>query len=54
MWDIGGENFELNIDPEIANVLVTVSGLIFAFQPTFFKRPSEKTFRILFLVIFFS
>jgi hypothetical protein len=43
---------EAKVESEIVNGLVTVSGLIFAFQPTFFKAPKVGTLRLMFTAIF--
>jgi hypothetical protein len=43
---------EKEVNSEIVIGIVTVSGLIFAFQPTIFKIKKIGFYRILFLVIF--
>ena len=43
---------EARVESEIVNGLVTVSGLIFAFQPTFFKKPKNSLLRLMFMAIF--
>jgi hypothetical protein len=40
------------VESEIVNGLVTVSSLIFAFQPTFFKTSKRGTLRLAFTAIF--
>lgn len=48
----GKISFEAKVESEIVNGLVTVSGVIFAFQPTFFRRPKEGILRLAYLAIF--
>ena len=48
----GTISHEAKIESEIINGLVTVSGLIFAFQPTFFRAPKASTLRLMFTAIF--
>ena len=43
---------EKEVNSEIVIGIVTVSGLIFAFQPTIFKIKKTGFYRILFLAIF--
>lgn len=48
----GKISFEAKVESEIVNGLITVSGLIFAFQPTFFRHPKEGILRLVYLAIF--
>jgi len=45
-------SYEVMVESEIVNGLVTVSGLIFAFQPTFFRKPRNTILRMMFMAIF--
>ena len=47
-----GVSHEKEINPEIVTGLVTVSGLIFVFQPTILRVKKTGFYRILFLAIF--
>lgn len=47
-----GVPHEKKINPNIVNGMITVSGLIFAFQPIIFKIKKKEFYRILFLAIF--
>ena len=40
------------VDPEIINGLLTVSGVIFAFQATYFRKPKKLIRQFLFTAIF--
>ena len=48
----GAISYEAKVESEIVNGLVTVSGLIFAFQPTFFRKPKNTLLRLMFTAIF--
>ena len=47
-----GVPHEKRVNPNIVNGMITVSGLIFAFQPIIFKLKKKGFYRILFLAIF--
>jgi len=49
----GKISHEAKVETEIINGLVTVSGLIFAFQPMFFIVPKAGKVRVMFMAIFF-
>lgn len=47
-----GVPYEAQIDPEILNGIITISGLVFAFQPAIFRAKKSGFFRLMFLAIF--
>jgi hypothetical protein len=48
----GRVSLDAKVESDIVNGIVTVSGLIFAFQPSFFRKPKDTVLRLMFTAIF--
>jgi sterol desaturase/sphingolipid hydroxylase (fatty acid hydroxylase superfamily) len=48
----GRVSLDAKVESDIVNGIVTVSGLIFAFQPSFFRKPKDTALRLMFTAIF--